>query len=121
MLVDLGKIKWDSAQARELGEKLKDAIGLPETWRSANLNEAKTILKGLLVSELEKLKNTELALSLRNLKDADWRIDQVYTQDLLPFSIVSCAIINVVCLCICLDVHLFFFRILPMFKRSFSL
>ena len=103
MLTDLGKIKWDSAQARKLGEKLKDAIGLPETWRSANLNEASTILKGLLVSELENLKNTELVNSLRNLKDADWTIDQVYTEGLLLFSAVLCACIDGILVCLSLS------------------
>ena len=77
MLTNLGTIKWDSAQARKLGEKLKDAVGLPETWKAANLNEARTILKGLLVSELEKLKSNELVQSIRNLKDVDWSVDQV--------------------------------------------
>ena len=77
MLTDLGKIQWDAAQARKLGEKLKATIGLPETWKSLDLNKAKSILKGLLVSELEKLKNTELVGSLKNLKNVDWTIDQV--------------------------------------------
>jgi len=76
MLTDFGKIQWDTAQARKLGEKLKVAIGLPETWKSMNLNKAKSILNGLLVSELEKLKNTELVSSLKNLKDVDWTVDQ---------------------------------------------
>ena len=79
MLTDLGKIQWDTAQARKLAEKLKNALGLPETWKSGDLAQAKTMLKGLVVSELEKLKNTELANSLRNLKDVNWSLDQVYS------------------------------------------
>lgn len=85
--MELGKIKWDTAQARVLGEKLKEALGLPETWTSANIKEAKTILKGLVPSELAKLKNSELANSLRNLKFVEWNVDQVPFANLhrLPF------------------------------------
>ena len=77
MLADLGNIKWDTAQARKLGLKLKEAIGLPDTWGSADIDKAKTMLKGLVISELEKLKDTEVAKSLKNLKNVNWTVDQV--------------------------------------------
>lgn len=77
MLTDLGKIRWNAAQARKLGEKLKEALGLPEKWDFKNLNAAKNVLKGLVASELERFKGLDLALSLENLKGINWTIDQV--------------------------------------------
>ncbi|XP_065070337.1 uncharacterized protein LOC135695271 isoform X2 [Rhopilema esculentum] len=76
MLTGLGNIQWDIAQVRRLGTKLKEALGAPDKWTSADLDKAKTLLKGLVVSELEKIDSTGLKNSLRNLKPVVWTMDQ---------------------------------------------
>ena len=77
MLTNLGNIKWDTAQVRKLSSKLQESLGLPEKWTSANLNQAKTMLLGLVSSQLEQIKDSEVANSLRNLKNLNWTTDQV--------------------------------------------
>eukprot|EP00794_Sanderia_malayensis_P018072 gene18072-19881_t len=76
MITSLGNIKWDPAQSRQLATKLLASLGLPETWTSVNINQAKTMLQGLVASQLDKLKNSELAASIRGLKNVKWSVDQ---------------------------------------------
>ena len=68
-----------------------EALGAPEKWTSADLDKAKTLLKGLVVSELEKIDSTGLKNSLRNLKPVVWTMDQV----LLMISPVALVELNI--------------------------
>ena len=77
LLAELGKVDWDISQVRQLGSKAKEALGLPDNWTSTQLKNAQKILKGLVKSELEKIKDSDLMNNLNNLKNVNWTTDQV--------------------------------------------